>query len=92
LPTGSAPPRAIYTTLLLPSPIFFPASALPDRYRGLLELKPLIFRIEQAGAVMVLDRLPSFSRFALYALGALAISLIGFAWFQKTRRGFADVL
>jgi lipopolysaccharide transport system permease protein len=52
----------------------------------------LTFLIEQAREVMVWDRLPDFSGLALYTLGALAVALIGLAWFQKTRRGFADVL
>ncbi len=83
----------IFTTVLLfVSPIFYPASALPEKYRGLLDLNPLTFLIEQAREVMVWDRLPDFSGLAAYTLGALVIALAGLAWFQKTRRGFADVL
>jgi lipopolysaccharide transport system permease protein len=84
---------SIFTTVLLfVSPIFYPASALPEKYRGLLDLNPLTFLIEQAREVMVWDRLPDFAGLATYTLGALAIALVGLAWFQKTRRGFADVL
>jgi lipopolysaccharide transport system permease protein len=83
----------IFTTVLMfLSPIFYPASALPESYRGLLELNPLTFLIEQAREVMVWDRLPDFAGLAAYTLGALAVAVIGLAWFQKTRRGFADVL
>jgi lipopolysaccharide transport system permease protein len=83
----------IFTTVLLfVSPIFYPASALPERYRALLDLNPLTFLIEQAREVMVWDRLPDFAGLAAYTLGALVIALVGLAWFQKTRRGFADVL
>jgi lipopolysaccharide transport system permease protein len=83
----------IFTTVLLfVSPIFYPASALPEKYRGLLDLNPLTFLIEQAREVMVWDRLPDFVGLAVYTLGALVIALVGLAWFQKTRRGFADVL
>jgi lipopolysaccharide transport system permease protein len=28
----------------------------------------------------------------LYALASVIVGWLGFAWFQKTRRGFADVL
>ena len=83
----------IFTTVLLfLSPIFYPASALPEEYRRLLDLNPLTFLIEQARDVMVWGRLPDFPGLLAYALGALAVALIGLAWFQKTRRGFADVL
>lgn len=83
----------IFTTVLLfVSPIFYPASALPEEYRGLLDLNPLTFLIEQARDVMVWAKLPDFAGLAAYTLGALAVALFGLAWFQKTRRGFADVL
>ncbi len=83
----------IFTTILMfLSPIFYPVSALPENYRGLLALNPLTFLIEQAREVMVWDRLPDFGGLVAHTLGALVIALIGLAWFQKTRRGFADVV
>jgi lipopolysaccharide transport system permease protein len=83
----------IFTTLLLfLSPIFYPASALPEPYRSLLELNPLTFLIEQARDVMVWERWPDFQRLAVYTFGGLVTAVIGLAWFQKIRRGFADVL
>ena len=83
----------IFTTVLLfLSPIFYPASALPDDYRKFLDLNPLTFLIEQAREVLVWDRLPDFAGLAGYTLGALVVALLGLGWFQKTRRGFADVL
>ena len=49
----------IFTTVLLfLSPIFYPVSALPEGYRGLLHLNPLTFLIEQAREVMVWGRVP----------------------------------
>ena len=83
----------IFTTVLLfLSPIFYPVSALPEDYRGLLHLNPLTFLIEQAREVMVWGRVPDLFGLFLYTAGALLIALLGLAWFQKTRRGFADVL
>ena len=79
-------------TLMFLSPIFYPASALPEDYRVLLHLNPLTFLIEQARAVLVWGQLPNFAGLALYTLAAFAFALLGLAWFQKTRRGFADVL
>ena len=80
------------TVLMFLSPIFYPASALPEGYRSLLHLNPLTFLIEQARAVLVWGQLPNFAGLALYSLAAVAFALLGLAWFQKTRRGFADVL
>jgi lipopolysaccharide transport system permease protein len=84
---------AIFTTVLMfLSPIFYPASALPDGYRKFFNLNPLTFLIEQAREVLVWDRLPDFAGLAGSTLGALVVALLGLGWFQKTRRGFGDVL
>jgi len=82
----------VTTVLLFLSPIFYPAAALPAPYRELLHLNPLVFQIEQARAVMIWEQLPDFGWLAAYTVIALSVALIGLAWFQKTRKGFADVL
>lgn len=80
------------TVLLFLSPVFYPLSALPPKYQGWLQLNPLAFIIEEGRKVLVLGQLPSFGHWsALTAVGMLA-AWCGFAWFQKTRKGFADVL
>jgi lipopolysaccharide transport system permease protein len=35
---------------------------------------------------------PDFIALAVYFVVALIVAVIGFTWFQKSRRGFADVL
>jgi lipopolysaccharide transport system permease protein len=42
--------------------------------------------------LMYWGQLPSLGLLATYAVGALGFAVLGFAWFQKTRKGFADVL
>jgi lipopolysaccharide transport system permease protein len=74
------------------SPIFYPASALPEKYRHLLLLNPLTHAIEQARDVLFWGKVPDMSMLIVYLLVAALIAWLGFAWFQKTRKGFADVL
>jgi len=80
------------TVLMFLSPIFYPASALPEEMRAWLFLNPVTFVIEQAREVLIWGRAPDFSGLALYALVALIIAWLGYFWFEKTRKGFADVL
>lgn len=80
------------TVLLFMSPIFYPADALPEAVRGWLFMNPLSFIIEQSRDVLIWGKLPDWSGLAIYLLIALAVAWLGLFWFQKTRKGFADVL
>lgn len=82
----------ITTVLMFLSPIFYPASALPEDYRHLLLLNPLTSAIEQARDVLFWGKVPDMTILSIYLLGATLVAWFGFAWFQKTRKGFADVL
>lgn len=80
------------TVLTFLSPVFYPVSAVPERFRPFIMANPLTFIIEQARDVLVWGRLPHWTGLCIYTLAACATAWAGFAWFQKTRRGFADVL
>lgn len=80
------------SVLMFMSPIFYPISALPEEFRGLLELNPLTPIVEGTRGVLFLGQLPDWPQLGLHCLGAALICWMGFAWFQKVRKGFADVL
>jgi lipopolysaccharide transport system permease protein len=80
------------STLMFLSPIFYPVTAIPERFRGLLYLNPLTPVIEQARDVLYWGKTPDFSIIGIYLIMTLVFAWLGFAWFQKTRKGFADVL
>ncbi|WP_292926606.1 ABC transporter permease [Nitrosomonas sp.] len=82
----------ILTMLLFLSPIFYPASALPESVRDYLFLNPLSFVIEQARAVTLYGQLPDWSGLVVYYMLASIVAWAGLMWFMKTRKGFADVL
>lgn len=80
------------TALLFLSPIFYPVSALPPQFQTLMTLNPLTFVIEHTRKVLVWGELPAAgSMIAAIGVGSAA-AWLGFVWFQKTRKGFADVL
>jgi lipopolysaccharide transport system permease protein len=82
----------VTTVMLFLSPIFYPVAALPEEYRLLLHLNPLSFIIEQARDVLVWGKPPDWMGLSVYLVCAIMVAWLGLSWFQKTRRGFADVL
>ncbi|GAA5180671.1 ABC transporter permease [Niveibacterium umoris] len=80
------------TTLMFLSPIFYPVSALPQEFQPLFMLNPLTVSVEQLREVMYFGAVPDAARYLAH-LGISCLVLAGgFAWFQRTRKGFADVL
>jgi len=82
----------ITTVLMFLSPVFYPMTAVPERFRPFIMANPLTFIIEQAREVLIWGRLPNWTGLGGYTLVAAAIAWAGYAWFQKTRKGFTDVL
>ncbi len=80
------------TGLMFLSPIFFPLSSIPSRWQALAKLNPLVLPIEQARNVLVWGVSPDWGAWLNYTAIAALVGWLGFASFQKTRRGFADVL
>lgn len=82
----------VTSVMLFMSPVFFPVQSLPPAMQPWMHLNPLTFVIEQVREVVVWGRLPDWQGLAVYSLASIATAWLGFAWFQKTRKGFADVL
>jgi lipopolysaccharide transport system permease protein len=80
------------TVLMFLSPIFYSGESLPEQYRQFLLINPLTPAIEQARDVLFWGRVPDMATYLVYLLGAALVAWLGFVWFQKTRKGFADVL
>ena len=82
----------VTTVMLFMAPVFFPLSAMPEKYHPLIMANPLTFIIEQAREVLIFGHLPNWLGLGIYMVIASAVAWAGFAWFQKTKKGFADVL
>jgi lipopolysaccharide transport system permease protein len=83
----------VFTTVLMfLSAIFYPISALPEKYQSWMRLNPLVVIIAESRKVLVFGNPPDWPWLIVSWLTGLAIAFAGFWWFQKTRKGFADVL
>lgn len=80
------------TVLLFLSPVLYPVAALPPAYQPWLKLNPLTYIIEESRNILLFGQLPQWgSLFVAMVIGAL-MAAGGYWVFQKTRKGFADVL
>ncbi len=80
------------TVLMFLSPVFYSISSVPVRLQTLIYINPLTFIIEQSREVLIWGNMPNFLGLLAYMLVACAVASLGFFWFQKTRKGFADVI
>lgn len=80
------------TILLFLSPIFFPVQQFPEQLRFLLYYNPLTLIIEAVRDVAVFGRQPDWLGLGLYTALATLLAQAGFWLFNKSRRGFSDVM
>lgn len=80
------------SVLMFLSPVFYPLSAIPEEFRGWMLINPLTFLIEQIRDIIIWGQLPDFVGLLKYTTCVTVFAWLGYAWFQKTRKGFADVL
>ncbi len=82
----------ITTVLLFVSPVFYPISILPLKMQSLVMWNPLTLIIEESRKVLLFGEMPNWIGLGVYLFVAIAVARAGFWWFQKSRKGFADVL
>lgn len=80
------------TVLMFLAPVFYPIAALPEEYRVWVYANPLTVVIEQSRAALFASTAPDPVIMLRYYAIAMAFMFFGYWWFQKSRRGFADVL
>lgn len=83
----------VFTTILMfLSAVFFPITALPARVQRLIWINPLATIVSASRDVIIYGNSPDWALMGLNLLMGVCIAIGGYWWFQKTRKGFADVL
>ncbi|MGR9086952.1 MAG: ABC transporter permease [Gammaproteobacteria bacterium] len=82
----------VVTMLMFLSGIFYSVSSIPPEYQELFRLNPFVLIIEQTRNVLIWGKEPDYPLLLELLAGSTLLSWLGFAWFQKTRKGFADVI
>lgn len=82
----------ITTALLFLAPIMYPIEFIPSAYRNFVYLNPLTLIVESSQDVLIWGHQPPWAWLSLYALVSCLFAWFSFAWFEHSRKGFADVL
>jgi len=74
------------------TPIIYPESIVPDAYRPLVNLNPFTPLIRSYRNIMLDGAMPDWPGLAYFTGFALLTFLLGYWWFARTRKNFADVV
>jgi lipopolysaccharide transport system permease protein len=80
------------TMLMFLSAVFYPVTALPEAWRPILSMNPVVPIIEETRRICVSGQPPHLLYLIIGIPLGLVVCELGFRSFQKSRRGFADVL
>lgn len=84
--------QVLLQLLFFVSPVVYPLSAVPEAFRLPLRLNPLTTILENARNTLVSGRDVEWGWLALITLVSLIIMQLGYVWFMKTKRIFADAI
>lgn len=82
----------IITLLMFLSAIFYPVSSLPESYQSIMQINPLTVLVEQTRETLIWGHELQVFVWVKQLILSTITAWIGFIWFQKTRKGFADVI
>ena len=74
------------------TPLVYPLHAVPEKFQKIISLNPLALIVKQTRDIFIYSRVPELNGYLLTLLLALIVFQLGFFWFGKTKKGFADVL
>ena len=74
------------------TPIIYPESVVPERFRTLITLNPFTALVRNYRRLFLEGTLPDWRGLAFFSVFALAVFLLGYWWFARTRKNFADVI
>lgn len=74
------------------TPIIYPESIVPDRYRPFIEANPFTALVRSYRRIFLEDSPPDWSSLGYFAIFAIILFVFGYWWFARTRKNFADVI
>ena len=82
----------VVQVLFFLTPIFYKLEKIPEPLQTFIRFNPLTSIVENVRRVVLWGLLPSGIGFALWMALTGGVMILGYAWFMKTKKAFADVL
>ncbi len=82
----------ILTLWFFLTPICYSEESLPPPARPILSLNPIFVLVRGYRAIFLQSRAPDFAPLALLWIGSAIVAILGYAWFHRLRKSFADVI
>jgi lipopolysaccharide transport system permease protein len=82
----------VIQVLFYGSAILYPLANLKQPFQTIIRFNPLTSVIENCRRVLLWGMLPGWYGLALWLAATALFMLLGYTWFMKTKKGFADVI
>jgi lipopolysaccharide transport system permease protein len=82
----------LLTAWLYLTPIIYPETVVPERFRSLIRLNPFTHLIRSYRRIILEGTMPDWRGLAYFTAFALVCFIFGYWWFARTRKNFADVI
>lgn len=82
----------VTTVLMFVSAVFFPISALPEKYQAIVMLNPVAAIVSESRNALIFGQAPDWGLVGTMFVIGLFVAAGGYWVFQKMRKGFADVI
>jgi lipopolysaccharide transport system permease protein len=74
------------------TPIVYPESLVPERFRRFVDLNPFTALVRNYRRILLDGTMPDWHGLAYFAICAIVCFILGYWWFARTRKNFADVI
>ncbi len=88
---GQAVGLAVHALLFL-TPVLYPIQSLPANLIDVMRLNPLAMAVEDFRRTLLWGQAPDWWQLAASVPLSLLVMLLGYAWFMRTKKAFADVI
>lgn len=74
------------------SPIIYPVSLVPERFRPVYFLNPMAVLIDTYRRIILFNQMPDWPYLGLAALVSVSLTVVAYRYFKRAEREFADVI